>query len=42
VLGSVLVWVATLRFCLALVDPLPVEAPTDAPAVVDTVAVAPS
>ena len=42
VLGSVLVWVATLRFCLALVDPLPADATTDATAVVDTVAVAPS
>ena len=40
VLGSVLVWVAALRFHLALTQPLPV--PSDAPAVPAAVAAAPS
>jgi len=42
VLGSVLVWVATLRFWLALTDPLPSDAPRDAPPTADAIVVAPS
>ena len=42
VLGSVLVWVATLRFHLALTQPHPAGSATESPPVVGAVAAAPS
>jgi heme a synthase len=41
VLGSVLVWVATLRFHLALTQPVPAGSTTESPPVVGAVAAAP-
>jgi len=40
VLGSVLVWIATVRFYLALTQPVPDSSPTEDPAIVSAVAAA--